>query len=374
MQNDVEAVAVCDCYRQRAEQAAAMLGGKPAVYTDFRRLLERDDVDAVSISTPDHWHALMTVLACQAGKDVYVEKPLSLTIGEGRAMVRAARRYQRVVQAGTQCRSSDHFYRAKEIIQSGQLGRVHLASAWIATHWGAGGIGTPPDSTPPEGLDWEMWQGPARRHRFNPNRFARFRQYWDYAGGTTTDRGVHLLDIVLMCLDIEFPTSVASTGGRYVFTDSAETPDTQEVRYEAESKGQKLLLGWQHREANGRPVEGRSLGMAFYGSEATLVADYQGFVVYPEGQREPSLRETGRLDDFRHVRNFLDCMRSRKAPVADVELCHRSSSLTILGNIAFRLGRKLRWDGRSERFIDDGQANRMLRTRYTKPWKLPRVG
>lgn len=374
MQPDVVPVVVCDCHRGHAEQAARAMGSNVEVCTDFRRLLDRKDIDAVSISTPDHWHVLPSIMACQAGKDVYVEKPLSRTVEEGRALVKAARFYQRVVQAGTQCRSAPHFDRARDVIQSGQLGRIHRASAWIASNWGPDGIGTPADSAPPDGLDWEMWQGPAARHPYNVSRFERFRQFWDYAGGTATDRGVHLLDIVLMCLGVESPSSVVSSGGRYVYKDNANTPDTQEILYEVQRSGQPLLMTWDHREANSRPtIEGKGLGMAFYGSQGTLVADYRGFVVYPEGKREPALQEQGDLDDGKHVRNFLDCMRSRQRPVADVELCHRSTVLTLIGNIAFRLGRKLRWDGAREQFIDDREANRMLQAKYTKPWKLPKI-
>lgn len=371
-QPDVEAAAVCDCHRPRAEEAVTFLGGKPDIYADFRRVLDRKDIDAVSISTPDHWHALLAILACEAGKDVYVEKPLSRTVAEGRAMVNAARRYQRVVQAGTQCRSSEHFYKVREIVQSGQLGRIHQASAWITSHWGPAGIGTPADSAPPDGLDWDLWQGPARRHPYNASRFEKFRQFWDYAGGTTTDRGVHLLDIVQMCLGADFPTSVVSSGGRYVFQDNAETPDTQEILYEVDVKGQKLLMTWQHREANSQPVEGRGLGMAYYGSQATLIADYRGFVLYPEGKQEPALKESGRLDDGKHIRNFLECVRSRQRPIADLEICHRSTTTTLIGNIALLLGRKLHWDGNKEQFIGDREANKWLRPTYTRPWKLPK--
>ncbi len=255
--DDVDCVAVCDVDEAQLAKAAELVnqarGCLPSTYTDFRRILDRNDVDALLVATPDHWHALPTVYACQRGLDVYVEKPLGKTISEGAAMLEAARRSGSVVQMGTQWRSAEHFRDAVSFVQSGTIGKVRLVRARSYLDW-VGGIGNPPDGDPPEGVDYDMWLGPAPKRPFNPNRFHfNFRWFWDYAGGLMTDWGVHLLNICLWAMGYSMPLRVMCSGGKRVAVDSAETPDTQVAVYEFPEYTlvfeQEMLGGWD-REAN----------------------------------------------------------------------------------------------------------------------------
>jgi predicted dehydrogenase len=230
---EVAVVTVCDVYQPNRDRAAAIAGNRPKPVKDFREILADKSVDAVCISTPDHWHALMRIEACKAGKDVWVEKPVCTTVEEGHKMVQAARKYDRVVQAGTMQRSGDVFQKAVQIVRSGQLGKVTFCRTWNYDHTKEEGIGNPPDSDPPAGLDYDLWLGPAPKRPFNPNRFlARFRWFWDYAGGMMTDWGVHWLDIVQMAFGEAMPKAITMLGGRYYLKDNGETPDTFEAVFE----------------------------------------------------------------------------------------------------------------------------------------------
>src|SRR6516164_3410254 len=229
----VNIVAVCDVYQPHAAAAKAWAGTGCQFYSDFRRLLEQKEIDAVLVATPDHWHAGVTVLACQAGKDVYVEKPLAHSICEGRKMVEAARRYNRVVQTGTQHRSAPHIQQAAEIVHSGQIGPVHFVRVWNYLNMSPDGIGQSADSAPPAGLDWDFYLGPAPAVPFNRNRFlVSYRWFWDYAGGMATDYGTHRLDSVHQIMGVDAPRSAVAAGGRYELKDGAETPDMLQITYE----------------------------------------------------------------------------------------------------------------------------------------------
>src|SRR5437868_10382607 len=226
-------VAVCDVYEPHAAAAKEWAGSDCRSYRDFRELLERKDIDAVLVATPDHWHAIPTVLACQAGKDVYVEKPLAHNVREGRAMVTAARKYDRVVQTGTQHRSSPHYAEAARIVQGGELGKVHFVRLWNYTNMYPNGIGAAPDSDPPDGLDWDFYLGPAPKVPFNKNRFlSTFRWFWDYAGGFLTDFGTHRIDSMHQVMGVDAPLTVSASGHRYELKDGGETPDVLQVTYE----------------------------------------------------------------------------------------------------------------------------------------------
>ena len=228
-QPDAEMVAVAEVHRGRLDEAVALMGGMPQGYGDFRRLLDDRDVDAVVVSTPDHWHALMTMMACAAGKDVYVEKPLSLFVREGRWMVDVARRHERVVQVGTQQRSGPHYQKARELVQNGHIGKVVAVRMWSYRNV-MPGFGSPPDGDPPPGLDYDLWLGPAPKRPYNPNRsLYHFRWFWDYSGGQMTNLGQHSLDIVHWFLEAKAPSAVTSAGGRFALEDNGETPDTQDA-------------------------------------------------------------------------------------------------------------------------------------------------
>jgi len=365
---DVEIAAVCDIDQTHLRAAVERAGGKATPYSDFRKLLERKDIDAVIVGTPDHWHALVTIAACEASKDVYCEKPVATSIGEGRAMVNAARRYGRVVQVGTQQRSGAHFQRAVEIVRSGALGKVMLCRAWNVENKMPDGIGNPPDGTPPPELDYDMWLGPAPKRPYNPNRsHYTFRYFWDYAGGKITDWGAHLIDILHWGMGVDAPLAVAASGGKYVIPDNRETPDTQEVIYDYPG----FTLVYSFRGANERDMDGHSYGMQFHGTKATLFVDRGGFEVTPEedmgGQ---AMTGGGSPQNEPHVRNFLDCVKSRERPICDIEIAHRSTTACHLGNIALLTGRKITWDREKERITNDEAANRLLIKPYRAPWHL----
>lgn len=378
----VEFVAVCDVYAANAEPARQWAGAHARAYKDFRRLLEQSDIDAVVIATPDHWHAIPTVLACQAGKDVYVEKPLAHNIREGRAMVEAARRYNRIVQTGTQHRSAPHFAEVARIIQSGELGRVHFVRVWNYSNMFPGGIGREPDSDPPPGLDWDFYLGPAPSVPFNRRRFlGTYRWFWDYAGGTITDFGTHRFDTVHQIMGVEAPLRVSASGGRFALDDAGEMPDVLQVTYEYPG----FVLSYEACNLNAHGLGGRTPemkyyqargehdrphGMAFYGTNGALFADRIGYEIYPEQGRTGRRWVQAADATAAHVRNFIECVRSRTRPNADVETGHRSTVVAHLGNIAYKIGRKLRWDPQKETFPEDREACALLGRNARKPWDL----
>jgi predicted dehydrogenase len=380
-QPDVAVAAVCDVYRPNLEKGLVAAPGAQG-YADFRRVLDRKDVDAVIVGTPDHWHALPTVLACEAGKDVYVEKPISVTVAEGRKMVDAARRYRRVVQAGTQQRSGKHFQQAAELVKSGRLGTVTQVRTWNFGNDAPDGIGTPPDASPPPDLDWEMWLGPAPMRPFNANRFgvapdrwSSFRWFWDYAGGMMTDWGVHLLDIVQLAMGVDAPRFVSASGGKFALRDNRETPDTLVATFEYPG----FVCTYENRVANAAPIDGKGYGILFHGTDATMFVDRQGFEIIPETRKsgETTVRRSEALKvensnehHLDHMRNFLDCVKSRGAPASEIEIGHRSSTTALLGNIAYRTGRRLTWDAANERIVGDPAAAAMLVREYRRPWRL----
>jgi predicted dehydrogenase len=339
---------------------------------DFRRVLEDKDIDAVIIATPDHWHARMMLLACQAGKDVYIEKPLSQTIEEGHRMRDAARQYNRIVQVGTQRRSGGHFRSAAEYAASGKLGKLCLIKAWMCQVRKS--IGTPPDAAPPAGADYDAWLGPAPARPFNPNRFHyNWRFFWDYGNTELGNQGVHMLDVAIWGIQqirgVEncLPSRISDSSGIYWLDDAKEVPDTQVVTYDYGD----FLLVWELRSfADHQPIEGIEAGTAFYGTDAALIVeDDQWYVVAKGGERGPVSKRSGGS----HEANFLECVKSRKMPNADVEIGRLSTTLCHLGNISCRLRRSVRFDPKTERFPDDREANRLLGKEYRKGYELPRV-
>jgi len=371
---DVDCPVVCDVDDAQIAQAVAVVEGmrnhRPDTVKDFRRVIDRKDVDVCLVATPDHWHALPTVYACQAGKDVYVEKPLAKTIDEGRAMLEAARRHDRVVQMGSQLRSGRHFKDAVAFIQSGQLGKVRQVRAWAYLDW-VGDIGNPADCPPPEGVDYDMWLGPAPKRPFNPNRFHfKFRWFWDYAGGLQTDWGVHLLNICLWAMGFEPPLRVSSAGGKRILEDAAETPDTQTTLFDFPS----YTLIWEHQLAGGIGVDGRPHGVSFSGSLGTLTVHDRGWQVVPEPKKKDLEAVEGKAGpDPRaaHVRNFLDCVKSREQPVENLEVSHLVTSVAHLGNIALRTNSQVAWDAQNECIRGNPKADELVGCPYRRPWELP---
>ena len=354
------------------EFAKAQGGVPPKLVKDYRRVLDDQEIDGVIIATPDHWHTHMALNACAAGKDVYLEKPVSQTIREGQWIRDAARKYKRVMQVGTMRRSADHFRTAAEYVGSGKLGRVCLVKAWMCQLRPS--IGNPADGAAPAGVDYDLWLGPAPLRAFNPNRFHyNWRFFWDYGNAELGNQGVHMLDVALWGIEklrgVErsLPGRVSSQGGIYWLKDAKEVPDTQTVTYDYGD----LSLVWELRSFNGKQlIEGTAAGTAFYGSEATLIVDASGWqVTTKDGERGPSADKA----PFRHERNFLECMRSRELPIADIDIGRRSTTLCHLGNISHRLGRDVRFDAATESFGADQEANAYLTKSYRKQYPLPRV-
>lgn len=380
---NVECVALCDVDDNQVanirNNVEKNFNQKPTLLTrDFRRVIDHKEIDAVIVATPDHWHALPTVMACQAGKDVYVEKPLSLTIGEGRIMVDTARKYKRVVQMGTQQRSGSQFTEAVEYVRSGKLGKIRLVKTWAYQDW-MGNIPVVPDEAPPSTVDYDMWLGPAPKRPFNRNRFHfNFRWYWDYSGGLMTDWGAHMIDIANWGMNVKAPRAAMSVGGKFGFPEDAEeTPDTQQALWEFDG----FSMIWEHATAIGKGPYDRDHGVAFHGNNGVLVVDRGGWEVYPETETvkrkksyrmagEPRRGTGGEDSHLAHVRNFVECMDSRQNPRSDVEIGHYSMMACHLSNIAFRVGRRVQWDIEKEQVVGDPEAQKLVTKQYRAPWKL----
>jgi predicted dehydrogenase len=394
---DAEVVALCDIYQPYLDFAAKKVGAggtRPEQYRDYHKLLGRADVDAVVVCTPDHWHALMTVEACAAGKDVYVEKPLSLCVAEGRKMVEAARNHKRVVQVGIQRRSAGYCKEVAELIRGGGIGKVTAVRCFhIMNEWPKG-IGNPPDSDPPQGFDWDAWLGPAPKVRYNKNRgFYRFRWFYDYSGGQLTNFGVHYLAQVHWALGVEAPRLVTALGGKFARYDNREVPDTLEVVWHYPGD---TLVTFSQFNATAAAGAARPCEIEFRGTKGTLYFSTSGYEVVPDviyvnevTARTPVDRAqerryraggkplieprkvTAHIKDSDHARDFLDCVKSRKVCSCDVEYGHRVTTAALLGNIALKTKSVLEWDARAERFTNSTAANKLLSYEYRPPYKLP---
>jgi predicted dehydrogenase len=395
----VEFGAICDLYDKALARGQAWSGSACPAFQDFRRVLDRRDIDAVLIATPDHWHAIPAVLACQAGKDVYVEKPLAHNIAEGKAIVQAAHRFNRVVQVGLQQRSAPHYAEVARIIQSGQLGRVSFIRIWNSVNMYPAGIGRKPDTAPPPGVDWDFYLGPAPLVPFNENRFvSTYRWFWDYGGGLITDFGTHRFDSMRQIMEVDAPRSVTAAGGRFGLTDGTETPDFVQVTYEYPG----FVLSYEASMLNAFGAGGRTPGKKYYqargtedhphgeayhGTNGTLIVDRLGYEIFPELTGTSGPGATGRKEQgsgFRmdrreksaedatglHVANFIECVRSREKPRVDAETGHRSTIVAHLGNIAYRTGHKIHWNSEQQNIADDAEAAKLLRRSPRKPWDL----
>lgn len=350
---------------------------------DFRRLIDDDSIDALVIGTPDHWHAIPTILACQAGKDVYVEKPDAHNIVEGMRMVAAMRRHRRIVQLGSQHRSNLRLQSAIEFVRTGKLGRCLVAKAWESTRQGA--IGFPRDEPVPSGVDYDMWLGPAPKRPFNRNRFhSRWRWFYDYGTGDLGNDGVHRLDMAIALLNaaseakgekpVQLPRSIAASGGKWYFDDAQEFPDTLQVNYQFGDSASHKILTYEMRIWAPYPYLGQGEGAAVFGDQGYIVMGNTEWKAYSKGGEEIAHGE-GDSSEVPHVQNFIDCIKSRGKPYCDLETVgHAASVLCHAGNIATRVGRTLILDPHTEEFIGDAEANQLRsRAEYRKPWSLPEV-
>ncbi len=363
-------VALCDIDTGRLDKAASRVGGKPKLYKDFRQLLEDKDVDAVFIASPDHWHALMTILACQAGKDVYCEKPACNTVEEGRAMVTAAERYGRVVQIGSQGRSQMAAWQANNFIKAGKLGKVSKVLCW---HYASPDGDWSPDTPPPPELDYETWVGPARWIPYNQaHTHGKFRWLIDFGGGQIRDRGAHVMSIAnwIMDCDNKGPVSIHATGepphdGMY------DAAVTMQVTYEF--KNPDWTLVWAQPGVPSAELEAR-YGAVYHGDNGHLtvtLGDGAGTATDPKVKEFAASCDCGKaFKSPGHSENFEDCIRSRQKPIMHIEAGHRVASLCILGNVSFQLQRKLEWDAVNERVVNDDEANRLLSRPGRGPWNL----
>jgi predicted dehydrogenase len=380
--DDVSIVAAADPAQAKLDKVKAAFPNAK-VFQDFHALLDLKDVDAVVIATADHWHAIPTILACQGGKDVYVEKPLGHNIREGRAMVQAARKYNRVVQLGTQQRSGPHWIEAVERIRSGDLGKVSLVRTWNC--WDLKSIhadmGNPPDCEPPPGLNYDLWLGPAPKRPFNVRRFhGSWRWFFDYGTGDLGNDGVHRLDIARWGLETGvaagggklplLPQKVSALGGKYYFDDDQEWPDTLMAVYDYGD----CVLYYEMRIWTPYPLEGEAEGAAVFGDKGYIVIGNGRWRAF-DGRGKQVADQQGGYNDLGHVKNFLECIKTRRKPAADLEtIGHPSSLLCHLGNASWRAGRTLRFDPATYTFAGDEAANRYLtRPEYRKPWVLPRI-
>ena len=378
---EVECVALCDIddewLNKRASDVQKTTGKKvPHLYKDWRKVIDNKDIDAVIIGTPDHWHCLPTIYACQAGKDVYVEKPLSNTIEECNLMEKAARKYNRIVQVGQWQRSDPHWDEAASYLKAGNIGRIRTVKVW-AYQDSKPTLPLIPDSPVPAGVDYEMWLGPAPKHPFNTYRFHyNFRFFWDYAGGLMSDWGVHLLDYALEGMNADLPTRVFSNGGKFAYPDDAmETPDTLMATYAYKD----FNIIWDHACGINHGPFDKKEGLAFFGEKGTLVLTRTGWEVLPvivnkEARMEAVTFKKGEGKGlYNHVGNFLECIKSRELPNADIAIGARVAKMSHLANISCRLQREVRWDNTNSLFINDNEATELSKAYYRAPWILPKI-
>ena len=374
---DTVCMAICDVDSNVLSKRSADLDKnfsmKPAAYADYRKLLDDKNIDAVIIGTPDHWHCLQMVEACQAGKHVYVEKPIANSIEECRVMVAAQQKYNRAVQVGQWQRSNAHFKSALEFLQSGKLGKIRMVKTWAYQGW-MKNIPIKPDEAVPAGVDYTKWLGPAQMRKFNPNRFHfNFRWFWDYAGGLMTDWGVHLVDYALLGMNAKDPISVMASGGKMAYPDdAAETPDTLATVYDF---GEFIML-WEHAQAINNGNYGKDHGIAYIGNNGTLVLDRGGWKVITEGKNMETVEEVKRSDDglANHTRNFIDAVKSGNFSqlAAPIQAGATVANVCQMGNIAYKTGKKLNWDKKTGTF-NDAAANKLIEPVYHNNYKLPKI-
>ncbi len=370
---DVQVAAVCDVDEARraaaAELVASMLGHRPREFADFRRLLDEQAIDAVFVATPHHWHCPIAVPALLAGKDVYLEKPASHVFREGRLLLEAARKHGRIVQHGTQMRSSEVTAAAGQLLASGLLGEIKMTNAWnVQRH---SHRQPAPDGPAPPGVDYNMYLGPAPLRPFNPNRFhGSWNWYRDYGNGDIGNDGVHDIDMARWALGVTtHPVRITAHGSRIDLQGEREFPDNMLVAYQyAEGK----VLIYEDRGWTKNGMYGFDSGNAFYGSEGTMIFSRRGyFQVYMGAANEPGPSMRGGTGISEHVADFLDCVRTRREPAASAEVAHLTCGLVHLGEIAYRVERVLHFDPQNERILHDDEADRLLTKQYRQPWGLP---
>jgi predicted dehydrogenase len=370
-------VAMCDVDENQLNKAITLLktmtGDEPKRFGDYREMLEQAKPQIVINATPDHWHALVTIAAVRSGAHAYVEKPISHTVLEGKAMVKAARDTDRVVQVGTHRRVSPHNVSGMKFLKDGKAGKIGMVRCFV--HYN-GGAGEPtPDAQTPKGLNWDMWCGPAPMRPFNPKIHPKgFRHFLDYANGQLGDWGIHWLDQVLWWTDELYPKSVHSTGGRFIKRDNTDSPDCQVATF----KFDNFVATWEHRMFAGNEAEKSNIGAYFYGTNGTFHMGWlDGWTFYPWDKAKQPIHEEAKFSgpDQQNIKelfaNFLESIEQKKRPVCDIEIGHRSTNLALLGMLSMKLGRSVNWDGAKDEIVGDPEASKLLRRDYRGEWKYP---
>ena len=375
---DVVVTAICDVSRDRREKVIERHKNTAKGYNDYRELLARKDVDAVIIASSPHWHALMAIDAVKAGKDIYLQKPMTLYADEALAVRNAVNRHKRISQIGTQIHAGANYRRVVEWIRSGKLGPVSVVRTFNVMNQGLDGIGHAPKQDPPEGLDWDMWLGPGPARSFNALLFAdsyNHCSFWDYSRGWTPGMAPHIIDLPIWALDLGVPLVTSCSGGRFVIRDDGDAPDTQEVTWQYPN----LTMTWMMSCCNsfafdfGRGKPARRLGIYFHALNATLFTDYQKHEIVPEGNflKDSTPPPESIPPSPGHEREWLDCIKSRQEPSCSVNYHYKVNMAIALANLSYKLGRSVRFDARTEKIVDDKQAAKLARPVYRGPWKFP---
>lgn len=375
----IKVVGLCDvderALRKVAGEVKQLNGDEPKHYKDFRELVDKENLDMVIVATPDHWHALNAIYAIKKGCHVFLEKPIGHTINEGKAILKAARDYRKVVQVDTHRRVSPHNISAMDFLKSGKVGKISSVKCFVNYNQNAGS--KTPNEKPPAELDWDMWCGPAPYTPYNPKIHPKgFRQFLDYANGQIGDWGIHWFDQVLWWTEERAPKSVFSTGGRFVKEDNADAPDTQYALYEFES----FNLHWEHKLTAANANESHNVGCYFYGTEGTLHLGWRdGWTFYPSKKSQSKIQVEAKLNepDLQNIKglwsDFLQAVETGNRPVCDIENGHLATNISLLGMLSYKLGRSIEWDGSKEIILNDPEANKLLYRDYRGEWEYPKI-
>jgi len=375
---DVVVTGVCDVWKERRDAVVAKHAGTCKPYHDYREMLGRKDIDAVIIATPPHWHCLQAIDACEAGKDIYLQKPMTLHVAEGLALKRAVEKHKRISQIGTQIHAGENYRRVVELVRSNNLGKISIVRTFNVMNQGPEGIGNPPNSDPPAGIDWNFWVGPGPMRPFN--RLAVQSAYthcsfMDYSGGWTPGMAPHIIDLPYWAFELDFPLVTSCSGGRYTIRDAGDVPDTQEILWQYPEMTMALSMSMVNSYGfdfgHGKPA--RRLGIYFHGVNGTMYANYGMHQIVPEGDRmkDAQTPEKSLPPSPGHEREWLDCIRSRKQPSCNVSYHYKVDAALTLGNLALKLGRSIRFDPKTEQIVGDAEAAKLAVPEYRAPWKFP---
>jgi len=371
--DDAVVTGICEVWKERRDAAIAEHEGKPKPYNDYRELLQQKDVDAVIIASPPHWHALQAIEACEAGKDIYLQKPMTIHLAESLAVKAAVKKHDRISQVGTQIHAGENYHRVVDQVRSGNLGKIGVARTFNLLNMGAEGVGNDPNCDVPDGLDWELWVGPGPMRPCHPKIIqtsGTHSAFMDYSGGWSPCWAPHIIDLPVWALDLGLPTMVSSAGGRYVCRDAGDAYDSQETVLQYPD----FTLTWMMSQINAYrfDIKGR-VGIYFHGVNGTLYSDYGTHQIVPEGDRMKDAKEPEKSvpDSPGHEREWLDCIRSRKQPICNVFYHHKVNVPIVLGTLSLKLGRSIQFDPATEKIVGDQEAAAMAVPEYRDPWKFP---